>query len=186
MPTYPKDRFDERPDDLLRVGAHRAAAKKGRGWIGFGWAALATVVLVVAGLTALSLATDNVNFDLPFFSSSDTPTPTPTPTTTAAPKVDPALAISILNGTPTQGLANQIGDALVTQGWNGAAVGVGSRANAASNNIATTTVFYSDPVNEGAARVLVLALKVGQIRLANNYPGSPITVLIGLDYRPGG
>ena len=184
MPTYPKDRFDERPDDLLRVGAHRAAAKKGRGWIGFGWAALATVVLVVAGLTALSLATDNVNFDLPFFSSSDTPTPTPT--TTAAPKVDPALAISILNGTPTQGLANQIGDALVTQGWNGAAVGVGSRANAASNNIATTTVFYSDPVNEGAARVLVLALKVGQIRLANNYPGSPITVLIGLDYRPGG
>ena len=33
-------------DDLQRVGAHRAPKKRGGGWIGFGWAVLATGVLV--------------------------------------------------------------------------------------------------------------------------------------------
>ena len=183
MATYPHDRFDEPHDALPRVGAHRAAAKRGRAWIGFGWAALATVALVIAGVMALTLAT---GADLPFAQPSTTPTVVETtPPHTAEPKQDPDLVISILNGTPTRGLANQVGDTLVAEGWGGAAVGVGSRANATSQDIEKTTVYYSDPANEAAARALVLDLKVGEVVLANDYPGSPVTVLIGSDYRPG-
>jgi hypothetical protein len=48
-----------------------------------------------------------------------------------------------------------------------------------------TVVYYSDPANEGAARALVASLKVGEVRLSKDYPASPITVLLGSDYRPG-
>ena len=183
MATYPHDRFDEPQDAQPRVGAHRASARRGRAWIGFGWAVLATVALVIAGVMALTLATGS---DLPFTQQSTTPTVAETtPPPTAEPKLDPDLVISILNGTPTRGLANQVGDALVAEGWDGAAVGVGSRANATSQDIEKTTVFYSDPADEAAARALVLALKVGEVVLGDEYPGSPVTILIGSDYRPG-
>ena len=86
---------------------------------------------------------------------------------------------------PTRGLANQVGDELVAEGWDGAAVGVGSRANASSQDIDKTVVYYSDPADEAAARALVLALKVGDVVLSDDFPGSPVTILIGSDYRPG-
>lgn len=184
MATYPKDSFDELPPDLLRVGSHRAPAKKGRGWIGFGWAVLATVLLTTVGLVGLAALNDKINFDLPFFQAGETPTPTPTPTPTAAPTVDPAVPLSILNGTPTPGLATQVGEALVAQGWGGAAEGIGSRANAAVRDIEKTVVYYSDPAYEGAARGLVLALGTGDIRLSTDYPASTITIVIGADYKP--
>jgi len=53
MASYPKDRFDQLPEDLQRIGAHRGPAKKGRGWIGFAWALLATGVLIFGGLFAI-------------------------------------------------------------------------------------------------------------------------------------
>ena len=93
MATYPEDRFDELPPDLLRVGAHRAPVRKGRGWIGFGWAVLATVLLTVVGLVGLAALDSKINFDLPFFQGQETPTPSPTPTPTAQPTIDPALPI---------------------------------------------------------------------------------------------
>ena len=49
------DRFDNLPEGLLRIGAHRAAAKRGRGWIAFAWAALATGILVALGLYGLAI-----------------------------------------------------------------------------------------------------------------------------------
>jgi hypothetical protein len=184
MATKPTDRFDSVPDDLLRTGAHRAAARKGRGWIAFAWAALATGVLVAAGLFGLAVLRGTV--ELPFLapSTSATPTSTPTPTgpATVAPKINPALPISILNGTPTKGLAAAAGDNLVTQGWAGASATVGSRTNAATTDVTKTVVFYSDPANEGAAQALVLSLKTGEIRLSTAYPASPLTIVLGSDY----
>ncbi len=185
MAETPHDRFDDVPRGVLRVGAHRAPRKKGRGWLGLGWAVLATVILTTAGLIGLAAINNNINFDLPFFPGEQGPeTPTPTQTPTAEPTLAPDVPLTILNGTPTAGLANQVGDALVAQGWGGAAVGVGSRANAATRDIEETIVYYADPTYEGAARGLVLALGVGDIRLSTDYPGSPITVVIGADYRP--
>lgn len=185
MATRIRDRFDEIPEDLLRVGAHRAPAQRGRGWIGFAWAVLATVVLIAAGLFGLSLLNPDLEIRIPGTGTSTAaPGETDAPVEEAAPVLDPAVSISVLNGTATTGLATEVGDFLVSQGWEGAALGTGSRANAASNDVATTIVFYSDPVNEGAARMIVQNLGVGEIRLSNDYPASPITVLVGADYVP--
>lgn len=187
MANYPHDRFDELPDDLLRRGAHRAPPRKGRGWIALLWAVVATVVLVVGGLAVLSLITNRGN---PFTSTyvatpSATPSATESSTPTAEPTLDPDLPLTILNGTTTAQLANEVGDKLVAEGWNGAEEGIGSRLNASENTVDKTVVFYSDPANEGAARALVASLKVGEVRLSNDYPASPVTVLLGSDYKPG-
>jgi len=184
MANFPQDRFDEEPSELLRVGAHRAPRKKGRGWIGFAWAVLATVLLTTGGLFGLAAIDSNINFDLPFLQSEPTEEPTPTQTPTAEPTLDPAIPLTVLNGTPTVGLANQVGDVLAAQGWDGAKQGIGSRANASSNEIDETVVYYNDPTLEGAARGIVLALGVGDIRLSTDFPGSQITVVVGLDYKP--
>jgi hypothetical protein len=183
---FPQDRFDGLPVDLERVGAHRAPARSGRGWIGFAWAALATGVLVAAGVVGLAMFTDSLSFDLPFAGSDAAASATPTEPAveTAEPVLDPAIPIPVLNGTTTAGLANTVGDYLVTQGWEGAAIGVGSRSTAAAQDVAATAVFYSDPVNEAAARALVQSLGVGDVRLGDDYPTSPMTVVLGADYVP--
>ena len=120
MASQTPDRFDRLPADLERVGAHRAVAKQGRGWVGFAWAALATGILVVGGLFGLSLLC-TVDLGLPNFSGGDgsTPTPSATPTPTAAPLTDPAtltperaIQITVLNGSPTEGLDDVVGGQL--------------------------------------------------------------------------
>ena len=185
MANFPKDRFDEIPDGVKRVGAHRAPASRARGWIGLGWAALATVVLVVAGVFALSVLNDD--FRLPFFQAEEeepTFAPTVSEEPEAEPVLDPAVAITVLNGTPMAGLATTVGDELVAKGWGGAALGVGSRANAADRDIDDTVIYYGDPALEGAARQLVIDIGEGEVRLSDDYPNSPITVVLGADYRP--
>lgn len=184
MARYQRDQFDQQPDDLLRVGAHRGPRKKGRGWIAFAWAALATGVLIIGGLYGLSRLVDGVNFNLPVFGSGETPTPTPTPTPTATPLTDPttldparAISITVLNGTATAGLENTVGDQLATAGWP-----VGARTQASEKTVEKTLIYYSDPANEDVARGIVLALGVGDIRLSDAFPGAPITVVLGADY----
>ena len=184
MPTtYPPDRFDEWPSDLQRVGAHRAPAKANRRFVAFAWAALVTGVLVAAGIFALAKFSDAINIDLPFAGGiSASESVTPSASATAEPKIDPALPITILNGTTTNLLAKQVGDFLVTRGWDGAAEGVGSRLSASENTITATVVYYNDVANEAAARAMVGTLGVGTISLGNTYPDSPLTVVIGSDF----
>src|SRR4051812_45575940 len=128
MASFPPDPFDDIPADLSRVGAHRAPPRPGRGWIRFAWAALATGVLVVAGLFGLSRLVPGVSISLPNFgggstaSASAAPSASSTPTAPAVTdptKVDPALklAITVLNGTPTDGLSDKAGDAIKNAGW---------------------------------------------------------------------
>src|SRR6218665_3204558 len=118
MASFPRDRFDDLPTDVDRVGAHRAPGKRGRGWARFGWGVLAPAVPTVAGIFALSLLVSR--FELPF-ADGETPTPSASETVveTAAPVTDPstldpaylaALTISVLNGTPTSGLSNTAAD----------------------------------------------------------------------------
>jgi hypothetical protein len=189
MATRIRDRFDEIPDDLHRVGAHRAPARRGRGWIAFAWSALATVALIAGGLFALTLLNPDLEIRVPGVDTAEPTAGAEAPPVgddgeaAAEPALDPALPISVINGTPTTGLATTVGDFLVAQGWGGAAQGVGSRATAATSDVETTQIFYSDPANEAAARMLVEHLGVGELRLANDYPASPMTVLIGADYQ---
>lgn len=184
MASFPKDQFDRLPADLERVGAHRGPAARGRGWIGFAWAALATVVLVLGGLFALNRVL-GVDFGLPFFAAPTTAAPTPAPTPTAEPVTDPttidparAIKIAILNGTPVSGLQGTIGASLSGAGWP-----VTSTLPSSDRDIETTYVYYSNPADEDIARGLVLALGFGDIRLVDPtvFPATTITIVLGLD-----
>lgn len=180
MPKYPKDQFDDIPADLARVGAHRAPAKSGRGWITFAWAALFTGIFVAAGVFGLSLLngqgflSEGENTALPSASPSQTADPVLDPTT-----IDPARAITItvLNGTPTVDLETAAGTALRTAGWP-----VGTFALASDREIKTTTVYYSNPADEDIARGLVLALGTGDVLESTAFLGAPVTIVLGADY----
>lgn len=180
MPSFAPDRFDEVPADLDRVGAHRAPKKKGRGWVAFAWAALATGLIVAAGVFAMFTINDRVVFENPFTAAS-TATPEITPTPTVEPTIDPSQTVVVLNSTQTDGLATQVGDQLAAAGWN-----VVTRGNA-DTEIPSTIVYYSDATQEGAAKGIVQSLGIGTTMLSDVFivEGVPrIVVVIGSDYVP--
>jgi hypothetical protein len=182
---YPEDQFDSAPENLLRVGAHRAPRRKGRGWIGFGWAALATVILVGAGVLALAAINGNIAGPTGFFGAGSTPTATSTPTPTITPVVNAKLHVMVLNGTTATGLATHVGDVLVKDGWT-----VDSRTNANESNITQTTVYYSNAANVAAAlgmvRSLTGAKATAVLTQAFAETGADLTVVIGSDYKDSG
>jgi hypothetical protein len=187
MASFPRDQFDEIPNDVDRVGAHRAPRKRGRGWIAFGWAVLATAVLVVGGLFALSLF--DPKFELPFIpGESATPSETPTVIQTAEPVTDPTtvdpalmqtLTISVLNGTPTQGLSNQAADQIAAAGWPDP-----SRAAASDTSETETYVYYPSAEYEGIARGIMQLVGAVDVRLSDAFPTATVTVVLGADYVP--
>ena len=97
MATAQRDRFDDIPADLARVGAHRAPRPAGRGFVAFAWAALATGVLVGAGVLGLGVIEKRV---------ADVGSSVPTATVAApSPTIDPNIDVVLLNATTTNGLA---------------------------------------------------------------------------------
>ncbi|MDR6971287.1 LytR C-terminal domain-containing protein [Leifsonia shinshuensis] len=180
---FPRDRFDEIPDDLTRVGAHRAPRPRGRAWIAVGWAALATVLLVGAGIFGLSLVNGSISFHGAGASASrtasTTPTPTATPTPTIVPTVNPALTVNVLNGTSREGLAGTVGDVLTKAGWK-----VGALANADKTDLAETIVYYGDPANQAAALGVAQSLPGATIQQSTAFSdtGADITVVVGANY----
>ncbi|WP_223691470.1 LytR C-terminal domain-containing protein [Leifsonia poae] len=176
---YPKDRFDSIPDDLRRVGAHRAPRAKGRGWIGFGWAALATVVLIGLGVFTLSLVNGSISFKGGIGGASVSPSVSSTPTPTIVPTVNPALTVNVLNGTSTANLAGKVGDILTAAGWK-----VGARANADATNLTQTIVYYSDAKNQAAALGVAQSLPGATVALTQDYAatGADLTVVVGSDF----
>jgi len=189
MASYPKDRFDDLPKDLVRVGAHRAPKKRGGGWIGFAWAALATLVLVVGGFYVVTLVDPSVEFAIPGAEPSETvAAPEDDTTPTALPLTDPLtidparqISITVLNGTTTVGEQQAVSDKLTALGWP-----VGSAATASTNDIKETLVYYSNPADEEIARGLVSVLGVGDVRESTAFLGAPVTIVLGADYKPEG
>jgi hypothetical protein len=185
MANFPPDRFDQVPAELKRVGAHRAPRKRGRGWIAFAWAVLATGILVVGGLYGLSRVNPDISFDLPTFGGGTEPEPSASPSVSTAPPVtdpatvDPALGLtlSVFNGSSVEGLQNTAGDAILAAGWPDPA-----RANSTARDEPTTVVYYSSGAFEGIARGMVALLGVGTVQLSDAFPGAPVTVVLGQDY----
>ena len=186
MATFPKDQFDTLPEDLARQGAHRAPKKRGGGWVGFAWAALATGLLVVGGLYGLSLIDSSIRFEVPGITAGEEEVVTPSESATpeVPPLTDPTtidkarkITITILNGTGTAGLQNEAATALVAGKWP-----IGTRTTASQNDIEKTFIYYSNPADEDIARGLVLALGVGEIRESAAFIGAPITIVLGDDY----
>lgn len=183
MPAFPSDRYDVQPSSIGRVGAHRGPQPKNRGLFAFGWAALATGILVGLGVVWMLVINDRVSFDNPF-TGTGTAAETPAPTPTVEPTIDPAVSVVILNGTTTDGLAGQVGTLLAGQGWT-----IGSTGTNATSDVAITTVYYSDPAQEGAAKGLSVALNGAPIELSQAFfvEGlNRIGILVGADYAPVG
>jgi hypothetical protein len=185
MATFPRDQFDDHPEDLERVGAHRGPKVRGRGWIGFGWAVLATAILVVGGLYILSLLNDSIKF--PTIGSAAATTSTPQPSVSTAPQIQPVtdptkiksrhITITILNGTAIVGLEEQAYTKLKLKHWS-----IGSKALASVNTVKQTVVYYSSPANKDVAEGLQLALGTGTIQLSDAFKGAPITIVLGKDF----
>lgn len=186
--SFQHDRFDELPDDLQRVGAHRVPRKPGRRWVGFAWAALATVVLVGAGVVGLMVLNGQLDAgsdtsagapsaSAPAATEGEAPVDAPPP---VEPIVDPALAVTVLNGTPTTGVAGAVGDLLTEAGWT-----VATRSNAATEDFTTTTVYYGDPALEAAAKGIVLSLPNATIAQSDDFAelgSASLVVVVGSDY----
>jgi hypothetical protein len=182
--TFPRDRFDDVPDDRARVGAHRAENPHMRGWVVFLWAAVATVVLVAVGIFATLVASGRVTL----FPTAE---PTPTPIVTAEAVTDTTYAVIVLNATPVEGLATTVKDQIVAAGWSVDAVTAGQ---AGSQDFPTTTVFYAFPEDEGPARGLAEVIGGADVAQSDVYQqaddaatpedesqAKQLAVVIGLD-----
>jgi hypothetical protein len=196
MAKHPRDRFDEVPGDLQRVGAHRAVARRGRGWVVFAWCALAVGVFVGAGVVYLGVANDSFQFVSPTSdetaeAGSETPaddatdgTAAPTtPAETVAPadpaSVDPDVTtITVLNGTTTSGLASRASLALAETGWT-----VAGQGNA-DGTVTSTIVYYADAADEAVARGVARDLGATTVELSDAFPDSSVTAVLGADYAP--
>lgn len=178
---HPQDRFDEIPDDLQRIGAHRAPRSRGRGWIAVGWAALATAVLIGAGILYLSFVSGSISFTGTPNTSAETPAPSATAsaTPTITPTVNPELTVNVLNGTETNGLAGAVGEKLTAAGWT-----VGAVADADKKDLTSTIVYYSDPANQAAALGVVQSLPGATVQETQDFAetGADLTVVLGSDY----
>jgi hypothetical protein len=184
MATFPSDQFDNLPDDLDRVGAHRGPKLKGRGWITFAWAVLACGVLVAGGVFALQVVNGTIDFIGSSADASASATPSASPTPVITPVTDPysvrsrKITITILNGTPTAGLQTQAQSKLTAAHWK-----VTSAALASETTIKKTVVYYASSKNEDVALGVAEALGFKTVQLTDVYQGAPITVVLGADFK---
>jgi hypothetical protein len=176
---YPHDLFDDVPEALQRVGAHRAPIVRRSGWFAFGWAALATGLLVGGGTVAILAVNGG-------FASSGDPTAAGTPSAASSvePMTDPGqidpganISITILNGTSTTDLDQVASDLLDKAGWP-----VGASTDAENRDTETSTVYYTDSADEAVALGVGEALGITSVRHTDAELGAPITVVLGADY----
>ena len=185
MANFRTDQFDNLPENVDRVGAHRGPKVKGRGWITFAWALFASAVLVVGGLYVLSIFNNSIKFGLGT-SASASPTPSGTPTPVITPIEDPTspdvvarkITITVLNGTATVGLQDKAAKKLTDKGWS-----VVATANSTATNNTTSTVYYSSAADEDVAQGIQILLGAQDIQFSNAFLGSPITVVVGSDFK---
>jgi hypothetical protein len=155
----------------------------GPGWITFAWAVLATAVLVVGGLYVLSIFDNSIKFGFGG-STAGAVTPTSTPTPVITPITNPTsiasrkITITVLNGTPTTGLQTTVATKLKSAGWV-----VAGTANSTSTKIKATTIYYSVYANQDVALGLQKLLGADSVEFSNAFPGSPITIVVGTDYK---
>jgi hypothetical protein len=196
MTRFPHDRFDDVTDGP-RVGAHRGVHRRGRGWIAFAWAALATGVLVGIGVLVLALLNGSYSFT---GDSSSSPSPSasssasasaspsaggadagagaaPSPAA-AAPTDQGATTLVVLNGTTTSGLAANASTKLTTAGWK-----VRSTGDAGTTGATATIVYYQQASQAALAQGIASALGVTAVQQSSAFPNADVSVVLGADYR---
>jgi len=185
---YPRDRFDDVADGP-RVGAHRGAQRRGRGWIAFAWAALATGVLVGIGVLVLALLNGSYSFDgstSPSASSSASASASSSPSASAPASQAPAAGtpadqgsstLVVLNGTTTTGLAAKASAALTSAGWK-----VTSTGDAGTTGTTATIVYYQQAAQASVAQGIAKSLGVTAVQQSAAFPNADISVVLGADY----
>jgi len=170
----PRDRFDDVPVDLARVGAHRAPVRR-RGLVTFAWAALATGALVGVGVLGLGAIESRVS------ATGDTGGASRSASSGPAATVDPAASVVVLNATTTTGLAANAAATAKADGWK-----VASTANADSTDVKVSTVYYGEKSQLGAALGLAKSLGIGKAPVQTDrfdVQGRPrLTVVLGADF----
>ncbi|MBT1545768.1 LytR C-terminal domain-containing protein [Curtobacterium aurantiacum] len=195
---FPRDRFDDVADGP-RVGAHRGAQRRGRGWIAFAWAALATGVLVGIGVLVLALLNGSYSFngsDSPSASTSASATAKPSATSkpsasssagsgsagsdsaaAATPAQQGTTTVVVLNGTTTTGLASRASAALTGAGWQ-----VASTGDAGTTGSTSTIVYYQQASQAAVAQGIAKQLGVTAVQQSAAFPNADVSVVLGADY----
>lgn len=192
---FPRDRFDDVTDGP-RVGAHRGARRRGRGWIAFAWAALATGVLVLVGVLVLALLNGSTSFP---GVASPSSTPSASASASAAPSGEPSASSSssasqapsaatpadqgstsvvVLNGTTTTGLAARGSTALTSAGWR-----VTSTGDAGTTGATGSVVYYRQADQQAVAQGIANALGITAVQQSAAFPNADVSVVLGADYR---
>lgn len=186
MTRFPHDRFDDVTDGP-RVGAHRGMHRRGRGWIAFAWAALATGVLVGIGVLVLALLNGSYSFSGPASSSSPSASSSasaapsesasPSEPAAAAPSDQGSTTLVVLNGTTTAGLAAKGTATLTTAGWT-----VTSSGNAGTTGTASTVVYYQQESQKALAEGIAKSIGTTAVEQSAAFPNADISVVLGADY----
>ncbi|MBT2501783.1 LytR C-terminal domain-containing protein [Curtobacterium sp. ISL-83] len=195
---FPRDRFDDVADGP-RVGAHRGARRRGRGWIAFAWAALATGVLVGIGVLVLALLNGSYSFTstTPSSSASAPASSSASPSRStgsgsgsgstgggaaqapaaATPAQQGTTTVVVLNGTTRAGLAAKASGALTTAGWK-----VASTGDAGTTGATATIVYYQQASQAAVAQGIAKQLGVATVRQSAAFPNAAVSVVLGADY----
>ena len=197
---FPRDRFDDVADGP-RVGAHRGAQRRGRGWIVFAWAALATGVLVGVGVLSLAVLNGSYSFngsDSPSPSTSTSASATAKPSATSKPSASSSAGsgsagagsaaaatpaqqgtttVVVLNGTTTTGLASRASAALTGAGWQ-----VASTGDAGTTGSTSTIVYYQQASQAAVAQGIAKQLGVTAVQQSAAFPNADVSVVLGADY----
>ena len=187
MTKYPQDRFDDKTAQVGRVGAHRQAIVRRAWWVKVLISVGATSALILAALAGVAVldAKNLQQIDIPALGITATPTPTPTPTP-EIPVVDPTLltkkelkliTITVLNGTVSETLADDVADILDTQGWPNI-----TTAAAADSTIKVSVVVYGPDEDLPLATSVANSLGIAAVKQSDMYPGAKVTVLVGKDF----
>ncbi|MBC9936654.1 MULTISPECIES: LytR C-terminal domain-containing protein [unclassified Leucobacter] len=173
----PQDRYDlvERSH---RVGVHRSPERAGSFWLRALMVLLTAAVLATLGIVFIVIGPGNVQ--LP---GAVEETKKPAPVQVVG-EIDPAATIAILNGSPADGLEDNVDQAIRT----GALGDVIFAGVADQRDVTISAIFYVDPKDEAFAKGLGEQLGGASYYLQPDYAsyGARLIVLLGSDYRGPG
>ena len=194
--SFLPDRFDDVERDLGYVGTHRRQRSSWSVFAPVGIGLGAVVVLVLAGIWFVDRSDDYLTLDAsevpvitgeaPEEESLDEPViiepevPEEVVAVTDPTQIDTeGLTLTVLNGTPTQGMAARAVDRLVRIGWPEA-----TATNADSTDIQQSVVAYSEDADKAIALGIAqeLDLDADSVVQTTAYPGARVTVVLGADY----
>lgn len=170
------DSFDK-PPKLRRVGAHRAPKPASAAWLRALWILLATAALTALGIIFVVIGPENILFPQGNNSSQEAVTPEEE----VKGVTDPATTITVLNGTTTPGLGDEVAS-IIRDNQYGTVEFVG---NSDDQTATISAVFYTNPDDEALAKGLGEKLGGMSYYLRTTYAtfGTQLIVLIGSDYQ---